>query len=51
MPFVFSIDKRIWLLIVSKAADRSSWVRTEDLLAALSSLGASITESKAVSVE
>jgi len=51
MPFIFRIDRRIWWLTVSKAADRSSWTRTEDLEAALASLRASITESRAVSVE
>jgi len=35
---------------VSKAADRSSRMRTEDLEAALASLRASITESRAVTV-
>ncbi len=42
---------RIWWLIVSKAADRSSKMSTEDLEAALASLRASVTESRAVSVE
>jgi len=51
MPFIFKIDRRIWWLTVSKAADRSSRMRTEDLEAALASLRASITESRAVSVE
>jgi len=41
----------IWWLTVSKAADRSSRMRTEDLEAALASLRASIIESRAVSVE
>jgi len=36
---------------VSKAADRSSKMRTEDLKAALACLRASITESRADSVE
>ncbi len=39
---------RIWWLTVSKAADRSSKMSTEDLEAAL---GASVTESRAVAVE
>jgi len=51
MPFIFRIDRGIWWLTVSKAADRSSRIRTEDLEAALASLRASITESRAVSVE
>ncbi len=42
---------RIWWLTVSKAADRSSKMSTEDLEAALASLRASVTESRAVSVE
>jgi len=49
MPFIFRIDRRIWWLTVSKAADRSSRMRTEDLAAALASFRASITESRAVS--
>ncbi len=36
---------------MSKAADRSSKMSTEDLEAALASLKASVTESRAVSVE
>ncbi len=36
---------------MSKAADRSSKMSTEDLEAALASLRASVTESRAVSVE
>jgi len=51
MPFIFKIDRRIWWLTVSKAGGRSSRMRTEDLEAALASLRASITESRAVSVE
>jgi len=50
MPFIFRIDRRIWWLTVS-IADRSSRMRTEGLEAALASLRASITESRAVSVE
>ncbi len=38
-------------MTVSKAADRSSKISNEDLEAALASLRASTTESKAVSVE
>jgi len=30
MHFVFRMDRRIWWLTVSKAADRSSNMRTED---------------------
>jgi len=50
MPFIFSIFMRIWWFTVSKAADRSIRMRPEDLEAALASLRASITESRAVSV-
>jgi len=49
MPFIFRIDRRICWLTVSKTADRSSRMRTEDLEAALASLRVSITESRAVS--
>ncbi len=42
---------RIWWLTVSKAADRSSKMSTEDLESALASLRASVTKSRAVSVE
>jgi len=42
MPFIFRIDRRIWWLTVSKAAARSSRMRTE-LEAALASLKASVT--------
>jgi len=45
MPFIFRIDR--WL-IVSKTADRYGKMKTEDLEAALASLRASITESRAV---
>ncbi len=38
-------------MTISKAADRSSKISNEDLEAALASLRASTTESKAVSVE
>ncbi len=51
MPFLNRVDMRIWRLTISKAADRSSKISNEDLEAALASLRASITESKAVLVE
>ncbi len=51
MPFPNRVDRRIWWLTVSKAADRSSKISNKDLEAALASLRASTTESKAVSVE
>ncbi len=51
MPFLIRVDRRIWWLTVSKAADRSSNIRNEDLEAILASLRSSTTESKAVSVE
>ncbi len=51
MPFTNRVDRRIWWLTISKAADRSSKISNEDLEAALVSLRASTTESKAVSVE
>ncbi len=51
MPIFLRVDRRIWWLTVSKAADRSSKMSTEDLEAALASLRASVTESRAVSVE
>ncbi len=51
MPFLNRVDRRIWWLTVSKAVDRSSKISNEDLEAALASLRASTTESKAVSVE
>ncbi len=38
MPFLNRVDRRIWWLTVSKAADRSSKIRNEDLEAALASL-------------
>ncbi len=46
-----AVDRRIWWLTVSKIADRSTKISNEDLEAALASLRASTTESKAVSVE
>ncbi len=51
MPIFLRVDRRIRWLTVSKAADRSSKMSTEDLEAALASLRASVTESRAVSVE
>ncbi len=51
MPFLNRVDRRIWWLTVSKAADRSSNISNEDLEAVLASLRSSTTESKAVSVE
>ena len=51
MSIFLRVDRRIWWLTVSKAADRSSKMSTEDLEAALASRRASVTESRAVSVE
>ncbi len=51
MPFLNRVDRRIWWLTISKAADRSSSISYEDLEAVLASLRSSTTESKAVSVE
>ncbi len=51
MPFLNRVDRRIWWLTVSKAADRFSNISNEDLEAVLASLMSSTTESKAVSVE
>ncbi len=51
MPFASRVDKRIWWLTTSKAADISSKMSIEDLEATLASLRASTTESKTVSVE
>ncbi len=51
MPLPNRFDKMIWWLVVSKSADRSSKICTEDLEAALASLRASTTESKVVSVK
>ncbi len=45
------MDRRIWWLTVSKAADRSSRMRTDDLESAFANRRASVTESSAVSVE
>ena len=51
MPIDLRVPRRIWWFTVSKAAERSSRMSTEDLEAALASLRASTTESRAVSVE
>ncbi len=51
MPIFLRVDRRIRWLTVSKAADSSSNIRTEDFEAALASLRASVTENSAVSVE
>ncbi len=45
------VDRRIWWLTVSKAADRSSRMRTDDLESAFAIRRASVTDSSAVSVE
>ncbi len=45
------LDRRIWWLTVSKAAERSSRMRTDDLESAFAIRRASVTESSAVSVE
>ncbi len=45
------LDRRIWWLTVSKAEDRSSRMRTDDLESAFAIRRASVTESSAVSVE
>ncbi len=45
------VDRRIWWLTVSKVADRSSRMRTDDLESAFAIRRASVTESSAVSVE
>ncbi len=45
------VDRRIWWLTVSKAADRSSRMRTDDLESAFAIRRASVTESSTVSVE
>ena len=51
IPMVVSILRSILWLTVSKAADRSSRMRTEDSPCVLAVFRASVTESKAVSVE
>jgi len=48
MCFIVRVDKRNWWLTVLKAADRSSNMSNDDMEAALVSLRASITESRAV---
>ncbi len=48
---VMRVDMRIRWLTVSKAADRSSRMRTDDLESAFAIRRASVTESNAVSVE
>ncbi len=45
------VDRRIWWLTVSKAADKSSRMRTDDLESAFAIRRASVTASSAVSVE
>ncbi len=51
MPSDERVDRRIWWLTVSKAAERSSKMRTDDLESAFAIRRASVTESSAVSVE
>ena len=51
IPMDVSILRRILWLTVSKAADRSSRMRTEDRPSALAVLRASVTDNNAVSVE
>lgn len=51
MPIFMRVDRTIWWLTVSKAAHRSSQMSTEDLESALASCRASVTKSRAVSVE
>ncbi len=46
-----SLDRRIWWWTVSKAADRSNRMRTDDLESAFAIRRASVTEYSAVSVE
>ncbi len=46
MPILLRMDMRIWWLTVSKAADRSSKMSTEDLEAALASLRAFVKSSQ-----
>ncbi len=45
------VDRRIWWLTVSKAAERSSRMRTDDLELSFAIRRASVTDSSAVSVE
>ncbi len=51
MPRVERVDRRIWWLTVSKAADRSSRISTDDLESAFAIRNASLTDSSTVSVE
>ncbi len=51
MPSDERVDRRIWWLTVSKAAERSSRMRTDDLESAFAIRRASVTESSAVSVK
>ncbi len=51
MPSDERVDRRIGWLTVSKAADRSSRMRTDDLESAFAIRRTSVTESSAVSVE
>jgi len=50
IPFAIRVDMGIFWSTVSKAADRSSKMSTEDLQGALDNLRDSITKSKAVSL-
>ncbi len=51
MPSDEKVFRRIWWLTVSKAADISNRMRTDDLESAFAICRASVTESSAVSVE
>ncbi len=51
MPCDDRVVRRIWWLTVSKAADRSNRMRTDDLESAFAIRRASVTESSTVSVE
>jgi len=51
MPMLMSMDKRMPLLTVSNATDKSSRISTEDLAVALASFKVSVTANRAVSVE
>ncbi len=51
MPSDERVVRRIWWLTVSKAADRSSRMRTDDLVSAFAIPMASVTESSTVSVQ
>ena len=48
MPLPESMDKRILLLTVSNAADKSSRISAEDLAVALASFKDSVTDNRAV---